>query len=197
MKNPRRKFSPAQIAAQKLFAKRAKAGTLRKGKRRTRKNPSRKLFIGNVDIGRGYEVAEILPDGRIKTVLVKRAHVPGYASEQGFKTVAEAKNAAKKEFGYEPPFYSRAARRKGATRNPSNKIRRHKSDPPRKVDRFRVRGVQKTRTGYLYYYLRGDRFESDWKGADTFSEGLGEKKMREIQHKLPSQIAAITLEKAR
>ena len=42
--NPTKKFSPAQIAAQKLFAERARAGTLGKGKRKANPVKGEKIF---------------------------------------------------------------------------------------------------------------------------------------------------------
>lgn len=150
-KNPRRekkgskvkrKFSPAQIAAQKLFAKRAKAGTLRKA---SKKNPRK----------------------RVKAVHARKCRTKKL----------------------------RRPRVRVLKVNPAKRATRRNPLPKKWV----IRGRQKKRDGYLYYYLHPDnRFHSARKGAASWAaQWQAEKKMREILDKLPRQIDLITLERVK
>jgi len=98
----------------------------------------------------------------------------------------------------------KAAKRKTTKRNPARKTASRKATSRKAAKRktfgqrkYIVRGMQKTRTGYLYYYLHGNRFLSDVMGADRFSKTSGEAKMRAIIDQLPMQIRSITLEQVR
>jgi len=64
---------------------------------------------------------------------------------------------------------------------------------PRSPQMYYIRGEQKIKSGYLYYYLSGDRFLSGITKADTFGKAEGEMKMRAILPKLPAEIRSITL----
>ena len=64
----------------------------------------------------------------------------------------------------------------------------------RNPSKFLIRGVQKKRNGYDYYYLTPkDHFSSDIRKSKRFTtRAKTTAKMREIQHKLPFAIDSIT-----
>ena len=101
-----KKFSPAQIAAQKLFAERARAGTLGKGKRKA--NPAKKTVSEKISqlVHEGYPqkqaVAIALSEqraGKVKRnpeakprAYVKRATKPKYSAAAVNKAIASSRS---------------------------------------------------------------------------------------------------------
>lgn len=178
--NPKRKFSAKQIAAQKRFAAMAKSGKFRKRK----KNPVKAGAKRNPKKPESYwtykapptPTFDELPDGAFKgTEADWHSLSPGMRREivrQYERYVKPKKNPVKA----------------GAKRNPP------KRNP---VEKYVIRGTKKTKTGYLHYYLGGNRFLSDFMNADRFGLHDGEKKMRAILHQLPREIDNITLIKAK
>lgn len=75
----------------------------------------------------------------------------------------------------------------GAKRNPP------KRNPRRASGSFVIRAMRRVKSGYLYYYLRGDQFVKDAAHADRFSRPEGEAHMKSILSKLPDAIHSITL----
>ena len=76
-----KKFSPAQLAAQKLFAERARAGTLKKGKRKaTRKaNPDKakpKAYVKRVSQATGAPSSKRLVTRRKKALTAPAGYFP-------------------------------------------------------------------------------------------------------------------------
>lgn len=80
------------------------------------------------------------------------------------------------------------AKRKPPKRNPSRRFPEPKG--------FLIRAESPVRSGYRYYYLRGESFVLDAAHGDRFSKSGGEARMRQIQNALPRAISSITLVKA-
>lgn len=198
-KNSKQKFSAKQLAAQKRFAAMAKAGKFRK---RTKRNPrgSRHperyiLEKWNGEAIRGsyttlnearLAAEKIAQRTREAVSVIAPLHGENY-DYRDYQTVtpqgqwSKWKDMPRKYTATKNPVKS-GARRSPPKRNPSEK--------------FLIRGQRPVKSGYLYYYLRGDQFVKDAKHADKFSNTAGEKQMRAILPKLPAAIASITLVKA-
>ena len=76
--NPTKKFSPAQIAAQKLFAERARAGTLNKRKKR-KPNPDKEkpnVYIKRVSQATGAPPTKRLVKRRTKALFAPAGYFP-------------------------------------------------------------------------------------------------------------------------
>jgi len=104
------------------------------------------------------------------------------------------------QFGYEndkPVTVSGHYTEMKAVRRALADIRKTKRNPrKRQTSKFVIRASRPVKSGYLYYYLRGDQFVKDAKHADKYAKDAGEKHMRAILPKLPRAIASITLVKA-
>lgn len=73
-----------------------------------------------------------------------------------------------------------------------------KKNPSRRMPApkgFVIRAQSPVKTGYKYYYLRGESFVLDSAHGDRFTKSGGEKRMREIHGALPRVISSITLVK--
>jgi len=181
-KNPKRKASPAQIAARKRFAAMAKAGKFRK---RTKRNPKSNVsdMITAYMTTRYYENAKRWP---------KTLNIPleTYLKVNRKDVERNYKNGLKDILDFSTDYFSKV------TKNPV-KAGARRSPPKRNpAEKFVIRAQRPVKSGYLYYYLRGDQFVKDAKHADKYAKAAGEKHMRAILPKLPRAIASITLVKA-
>lgn len=191
MKNPKRKFSPAQIAAQKRFAAMAKAGKFRKRKKSVKRNPVKRksAVYKRVIVSDDLQLSRA---GQIGKVLKETHDLDGHSITLDFGGDVARYMAHHLEPAKKPKVTRRNPVKPGARRSPPKRIK--KRNP---VERYVIRGTKKTKTGYLHYYLGGNRFLSDFLNADRYSLADGEKKMRAIQYQLPSAIDNITLIKAK
>lgn len=82
----------------------------------------------------------------------------------------------------------KAARRKATTRrkNPTTQ----KAFGRRSLV---IRATYPTKTGFKYYYLRGNGFITDARKADKFNRTSGEAKMHAIENQLPPSVSSITM----
>lgn len=184
--NPKRKFSPAQIAAQKRFAAMAKAGKFRKRKKAAKRNPR---GFSNIEKS-GFTRGEYVGYGGGAVFRIRRGQVEGWkAIENDGPRVLYGKTLA--------ALSAKLSALNSEKKNPVKPGARRSPPKRNPVDRYVIRGTKKTKTGYLHYYLAADRFLSDFMNADRYNLEDGEKKMRAILHMLPREIDTITLVKAR
>ncbi len=164
-------------------------------------NPVRAKGLSPVD--RGYRVYRLTP--REAALYDAGGEARGLVHERIAEIIKRTKSAGVRVIhpkGYiisnTPPTKKRLTREIArAKRNPV-RAGAHRSPPkrnPRPPERYYIRGEQKIKGGYLYYYLSGDRFLSGVAKADTFGKAEGEMKMRAILPKLPAEIRSITLVK--
>ena len=174
-KNPRRKASPAQLKARKLFTQRVKSGAFRK--RIKRKSPTRKSVRGK---------AATYKSARPKRKTVKRKTAKRKIASSPLRAPKRARTARFKR-GAKSPTTRQRATRFSIRRNPSK----------RKTSKFVIVGVRPSKTGYTYYYLTdADTFRDTKRGARRFNTRPAcHAKMREIAPKLPFAIKEIRCEK--
>lgn len=168
----KRKFSPAQIAAQKLFAARARAGQLQ------RKGP-RVAATRNPKGAAGYVIKREYPH------LGER---PRRISRTVYKTWDEAEAMAQRFRADDPKAIYTIVAWKGAP-----PARRNPKAAEFGKRALVIRATVPTASGYRYLFLRNSGFVSSPEKADKFSQGAGERRMREILPQLPPKISSITL----
>lgn len=187
-KNPKRKFSAKQIAAQKRFAAMAKAGKFRK---RTKRNPR---SYSNIEKLSGKKHYTGYGGGKVW-------HITKSTSSYGnWVAYSQSDDARLYSFGLEK--MSEQLRGLDTKKNPV-KAGARRSPPKRNpvkrarpVEKFLIRGQRPVKSGYVYYYLRGREFVKNPAYAEKFSKAAGEDRMRAIVSELPAAIASITLVKA-
>lgn len=131
--------------------------------------------------------------GRRAAFDFQRGDIVGAAASRGYSIRVKMKNGASIIYAvdYDRKHVTPRAARSGANLRRNSKA---KKNPSRKhALAFVIRGTQATKSGYIHYYLHGDRFMSAIKGADVFSRQKGEARMREIAPTLPAAIREITL----